>query len=404
MSNAEDEKQLPMFDAGEMQTEDVYSDDINAESEDEVSVEEVAELTVYSRDWTVGTIMQQIEQGNIDLNPKFQRRNAWNDTKRSKLIESLLLNIPVPEIVLAEDLDKKRSFIVIDGKQRLLAIAGYENPGKFDSWNRAKLSRLTTRKDLNGLSYEELRRNAESERLLANSDIRCTVISNYKSPSVLYDIFYRLNTGSTPLSSQELRQALHRGGFSNYLIEETNKSIPLHDAMGLSGPDRRLVDAEIVLRYVAISLFGGEYRGNLLQFLDASMERLNQEWGAREGDVRHIVAEFHETLALMLSRLGKGKIGRKFTSGRWEPRFNRVLLEVEVFYLSMLRPQVASMVPEDFLSAFEAFCESDQDFIDSVETTTKTNEKYERRYHAYQSFVNGFFGVDINEIPVRVAE
>ena len=64
------------------------------------------DLIVYSRDWTVATILSQIEQENIDLSPGFQRRNAWNDDKRSKLIESILIGYPIPEIVLAED--KKR--------------------------------------------------------------------------------------------------------------------------------------------------------------------------------------------------------------------------------------------------------------------------------------------------------
>jgi hypothetical protein len=83
---------------------------------------------VYSRDWTVGTILAQIEQGNIDLNPNFQRRNAWNDEKRSRLIESLIIGVPIPEIVLAEDRERRKSFIVIDGKQRLLSILGYVHP------------------------------------------------------------------------------------------------------------------------------------------------------------------------------------------------------------------------------------------------------------------------------------
>jgi Protein of unknown function DUF262 len=104
------------------------TDEWNTELEGEVQAEEVGSLIVYSRDWTVETIISQIEKKNIDLNPKFQRRNAWNDAKRSKLIESLIIGVPVPEVVLAEDKDVKKSYIVIDGKQRLLAIAGFVEP------------------------------------------------------------------------------------------------------------------------------------------------------------------------------------------------------------------------------------------------------------------------------------
>jgi len=93
------------------------------------------EVVVYSRDWTVETITNQIGQGNIDLNPRFQRRNAWNDQKRSRLIESLIVGIPIPEIVLAEDTEKRKAFLVIDGKQRLLTIAGYIDPQNTPYWS-----------------------------------------------------------------------------------------------------------------------------------------------------------------------------------------------------------------------------------------------------------------------------
>ena len=89
---------------------------------------DLSSLTVYSRDWTVETIYSQIQQGNIDLDPTFQRRHAWQEDKKTRLIESLITGMPVPEIVLAEDVEEERSFLVIDGKQRLLTIAGFINP------------------------------------------------------------------------------------------------------------------------------------------------------------------------------------------------------------------------------------------------------------------------------------
>jgi len=80
-------------------------------------------IIVASRDWTVETIVRQIEQENIDLDPAFQRRNAWRDHRRSRLIESFVLGFPVPQLVLAENPRRRGTFIVIDGKQRLLTIA-----------------------------------------------------------------------------------------------------------------------------------------------------------------------------------------------------------------------------------------------------------------------------------------
>src|SRR6266480_1757166 len=103
-------------------------EDWNAEIEEDIRAGDYGSLVIYSRDWTIETINNQIVQGNVDLNPKFQRRNAWTDDRRSKLIESLIIGLPVPEIVLAEHPVKQKSFIVIDGKQRLLTIAGFIDP------------------------------------------------------------------------------------------------------------------------------------------------------------------------------------------------------------------------------------------------------------------------------------
>ena len=110
-------------------------------------------IVVYARDWTIQTIYSQIKAGNIDLNPKFQRRNAWQDSRRSKLIESIIMGYPIPEIVLAEDPSRKKSFIVIDGKQRLLSIAGFIDHEGFNYWNTPSLKQLNVCKSLNGLSY-----------------------------------------------------------------------------------------------------------------------------------------------------------------------------------------------------------------------------------------------------------
>jgi hypothetical protein len=76
--------------------------------------------TLWSTDWTTETIVSQLKRGNINLNPRYQRRNAWDPVRKSLFIESLILGLPIPEIILAEERGRKGSFIVIDGKQRLL--------------------------------------------------------------------------------------------------------------------------------------------------------------------------------------------------------------------------------------------------------------------------------------------
>lgn len=378
-------------------------DDWNSEMEEEVVAEGIGSLVVYSRDWTVETILSQIEKSNIDLNPSFQRRNAWNDLKRSKLIESLIIGVPVPEIVLAEDQQKKRSFIIIDGKQRLLAIAGFAEPAKYPIWGSAKLQGLNTRKDLNGKSYKDMTA-IEPEtaelRQLRNSDIRCTVISNYDSVQVLYDIFYRLNSGSVPLSSQELRQVLNRGDFANYLIKATDELLPIHEVLNLSEPDNRLRDAEILLRFISFSLFGSDYTGNLTPFLDSKMALINREWATRKQEVQTLVSQFNAATALLLQIMPSKKVGRKYTTKGWESRFNRALFEVQVYYIARIPDKCVRNKSADFVAQFQSLCLENHEFIDSIEASTKNITKYHSRFKIFRDLVNKVFGTNIESIPV----
>jgi len=372
----------------------------NEELEEEVEAADISSLVVYSRDWTVETILSQIEKQNIDLNPAFQRRNAWNDAKRSKLIESLIIGIPVPEIVLAEDKDRKRSYIVIDGKQRLLAIAGFCDPDRYHVWESPKLRGLRTRDDLNGLTFAKMSGpdNPDSRNLL-NSDIRCTVISNYESIQVLYDIFYRLNTGSVPLSSQELRQVLNRGPFADYLIETTNEFLPLHAVLNLSGPDARLRDAEILLRYIAFSLFGADYGGNLTPFLDTKMAEINVRWEEMRPLVEELTNQFNRGTDELLEALD-GRVGRKYTERGWESRFNRALYEVEVYYAARMPAGLLTEKKAVFESAFESLCLEKPEFVTSIETSTKTIDNYRVRFHLFRDMINSSLGLKITDVPV----
>ncbi|PZS71968.1 hypothetical protein A7X76_07735 [Stenotrophomonas maltophilia] len=379
---------------------DIVDEDWNDDLAGEVTAKGVDSLVVYSRDWTVDTILRQVEQGNIDLNPQFQRRNAWTDAKRSKLIESLIIGVPVPEIVLAEDITRKKSFIVIDGKQRLLALAGFADNQVYKSWEKPVLRDLKTRPDLNDQSVDDLRSSVDDYRQLMNADIRCTVISNYQSSDVLYDIFYRLNTGSVPLSSQELRQVLKRGPFSDFLISATNTPLPLHEVLRLKGPDKRLRDAEIVLRYIAISICGSSYKGSLTPFLDGAAELINGSWKLMESAVLAHFDAMNVATSALIDKFGK-RVGRKALATGWESRFNRALFEVQVYYFALIPSDVMAKVDADTVQqAFASFCSGSSEFRDAIETTTKNPRRYRKRYELFQEFVNALFGTSINSVPV----
>ena len=141
--------------------------EIGTETEEDTSTpsrEQIQQAYVTGSDWTTETIISQLRRGNIDLNPTFQRREVWTQEKMCRLIESIILNLPIPQIVLAERQHKPNTFIVLDGKQRLLTIRQfcvdpqYPSDRKFDTLVLKNLPILT---DLDGESYATLKANPD---------------------------------------------------------------------------------------------------------------------------------------------------------------------------------------------------------------------------------------------------
>jgi hypothetical protein len=376
----------------------------NEEDADEAAVKggngapSTAGLVVFSRDWTVGTIVDQVAQGNLDLDPDFQRRNAWRDPRRSALIESFILNFPVPQIVLAENPAKPKSFVVIDGKQRLMTLAGFFLKGYREYWTEPKLSGLKLLKDFNDVALDDFlakARFADERRQLTNADLRATIISGFKDQDVLYDIFYRLNTGSVALSSQELRQVLNRGDFSRFLVEVTDKENALWSALGQDGPDPRLRDVELLLRLIAVTRYFSEYQGNMKPFLDLVMGRLNSNWRNERRGVEQLVEELMAAVRTAIKVYGD-KLGRKFKNGRYEGSVNRALFEVQTFYFqdSGVRSKAIKKAAV-IRKTFETLCSTDLDFLASIESTTKSIENYRVRFGRYSKALGKVLGVKL---------
>jgi len=353
-------------------------------------------ISVASRDWTVETIVQQIRSGNIDLDPAFQRRNAWRDPRRSRLIESFILGFPVPQIVLAESTRQRGKFIVIDGKQRLMTIAGFFLPDYRNYWTQSKLIGLEVLEDLNKIEIDDVLNKAEyaaERRQLANADIRTTIIT------VLYDIFYRINVGSVPLSSQELRQALLPGKFSRYLLEVTGTDNPLWTVLKINAPDPRLRDVELLLRLIAWRKFSSRYKGNMKSFLDDTMETLNDHWVVERDDTESLVGQILKGIGTTSKIFGENA-GRKYKAGEFESSFNRALFEVQAYYFSFAATRLAATKnPKAVKVGFEKLS-GDLGFIASIESTTKSIENARTRFVKFHGMLRKVLPTKL--VPIRV--
>ena len=249
--------------------EDEYLDDeLESNGKQQSALKEISKILVVATDWTTATILDQLVRENIQLNPRFQRRDAWDITRKSRFIESIFLGFPIPQIVLASQEKKRGKFIVLDGKQRLLTILQFY--GRSETPNDSfALTNLEFRPDLNGYTHQDIKNDVFLNSVLDaldNQTIRTVLIRNWRTESLLYKVFLRLNLENTPLSSQELRQALHPGNFINFLDDEAIKNQALRIILKSKNPDPRMRDVELLLRYVAFYHFLYDYNAHSLLF------------------------------------------------------------------------------------------------------------------------------------------
>jgi uncharacterized protein with ParB-like and HNH nuclease domain len=213
-------------------------------------------LFTHPYDFIIRSLKDQVDDGTLVLADDFQRRRVWDDTKASRLIESLLINVPIPVCYFAELEDG--SYSVIDGQQRLTAIYRYLT-------DEFKLKSLKIRSDLNKTKFSQL--GVSDRRSIQSRSIRCILIQKESHPEIRFDVFDRLNSNSVKLNRQELRNSLYKGDL-NKLIKELSEGEKFKKIRRSQTVDKRMNDCEMILRFFAFHFNYVNYQGNLAKFLD----------------------------------------------------------------------------------------------------------------------------------------
>lgn len=359
--------------------------------------------SISGKDWTVETLVSQMRKGRIDLDPSFQRRNAWLGNRKSKLLESIMLGFPIPQIVLAEKPDSPGFYFVLDGKQRLLALRQFfvdKTDARDTDFDPLRLSGLEVLPELNRKDMAGLE-GARPDLLAAieNHSIRTVALADWNSERLLLSLFLRLNTGSVALSPQELRQALIHGDFIRWLDRVSGDLDELRRLLNNKHPDRRMVDAELFLRYLAFAASPVPYRGNLKVFLDDTSRYFNSNWSESWLTAERELAAFSTALKVGMDSLGKDGFARKWSvdpktgQGRYERALNRAVFDVQVYSLRFEPVRLAlSDRSGEVVGLFKEACETDQAFIRSISTTTKTAEAFTTRHRKWMEIIRNATG------------
>lgn len=233
------------------------------------------DVALQHSDLALSTLAGMVSSGSIDVAPDFQRRDRWSHAKQSALIESFLINLPIPPVYLAED--KGGTYSVIDGRQRLTAIQAYFN----ESFALQGLTELT---ELNGMRFSQLPTPLRNS--LAMRPLRCATLLRQTDPELKYLVFHRLNSAGEPLNAQEIRNVVYRGALNDLLLDLAQDSW-LREALKISSDSsaayRKMQDVEYVLRFLTLSEGWADFSGDLGRAMDSFMER-HRDAGSEELD------------------------------------------------------------------------------------------------------------------------
>lgn len=340
-------------------------------------------LVTQPYDMSVATVIEQIANGDIILEPEYQRKYRWDTIKASRFIESLLLNIPIPTVFLAEEEDV--TYSVIDGQQRLTTIRNFI-VGE-DTDEELILEGLQIRFELNGKKFSQLSKQDQGK--LKKQYIRCIVILNDSDPQIKFDVFERLNSGSAHLTEQEIRNCIYRGSF-NDLIKELASNDKFQKMLNLPEKDlKNMTDVEFVLRFLAYRQSFNEYNGSVKEFLNNFMKN-NREITVEQ---RKIFAEiFTETVDTLYDVLGKDAFNRYLPDrNNWHGAINKAVFDAEMIAFSLFKFNTREIDTKKLRNRIVELM-SDYKFIRTIASSTNSPEKVSQRVHLLSAVLTEFGG------------
>ncbi len=348
------------------------------------------------QDLPVETLVSWVNRGKLNLQPDFQRSFVWTIGRASRLIESILLEIPIPVIYVAEE--RTRTYSVVDGQQRLTSICSFVN-GKYPHGQVFKLSGLQVLTELNRKTFNNL--DVELQETILNCILRLIVIQADSDPDVKFEVFERLNLGAEKLNDQEVRNCVYRGSY-NQLLHDLARNPFLLKIMGADVPHMRMVDRQLILRFFAMWRNTHlKYKGPMKRFLNSEMEK-HRDLSPKE--LKEMQSVFEKSIEMAYAVFGENAFHRfnlgKQTdpNGGWESKkLNVALWDTLLYTFSYYdREQIlpiADRVREEFLDLIA----NDSKFVTYITSTTDKPERIQYRADVWRHRLQNLIGLSSDE-------
>jgi Protein of unknown function DUF262 len=360
--------------------------DVEAETDGEDEDEERGlpwrpdDIRVSSRNFSLRNVLDMIEEGELELAPDFQRNQVWKLPQKCGLIESILLQIPLPAFYFAQD--KDGTMKVIDGLQRLSTAHGFARKDAF------ALSHLEYLTDVEGKHFGDLspvwRRRFNQTQLVVH------VIDPQTPSQIKYDIFKRINTGGTPLNAQEIRHCLTSDRCRDFLKHCAGLPNFLETVGGTFRDHVRMVDRELVLRFCAFRLLGLDaYRGAMDPYLDEAAALIDDPDRTTQDDLDRLMEDFLTAMTWAYSVFGQYAF-RKWPIGtdRLFP-LNRPLFESWTVAFAEAARSGVRINPDRIVHGARELMTYNQVYLDAISSSTGGTPKVRYRLAKAQELVMG---------------
>jgi hypothetical protein len=363
----------------QVSNQDSLIDDLNVSQEEDNGDEpyekdkliyDPDKINIFTKEPTIEQLLRRINEEALDLAPDFQRHaNIWKDDAKSRLIESILIRIPLPAFYI--DATNEDKWLVVDGLQRLSALK------QFMSDKELKLGGLEYLSNLEGKNYDEIGR--RYQRRIQETQVTVYLIEKGTPPEVKYNIFKRINTGGLPMSPQEIRHALNPGKATKFLAKlatsnEFQKVTNLSDSRKMRMEDREFILGSVAFMLTSYKNYQSETRD---LFLTKALSKINNmsesELGALENNFKKAMVAAWEIFEINAFRKVSQKQKKKFP-------INKALFEVWSVNLSLLSDEQLDILKqhkEQLIEKFRNYVDDDGEFLTSI---SQAAEKIEYRF------------------------
>lgn len=342
------------------------------------------DIFVENKPFSLRQILDLINSEDIELTPDFQRNFIWDKTRQSRLIESILLGLPLPSIYLSQYADGRLT--IVDGLQRLTTI-------KLFFENKLTLTNLEYLTDCNGKKFKQLDVILSPLRLrrFGQTQIMCFVI-DYRSPSKLkFDLFRRLNTGGKPLNNPEIRNCL-----SKIQLQRTLKNMvtleSFRNATTNSIKDTRMDARDAALRFMYFSeqytLANpiGNYNGEIESTLDEFTDKLN---GYSDSQLRKFIVLYDTGMQNSYHLFGDYTFRKILRLGGRKTAINKLMMLTLSILLSQYERDIVSIYPSSFLKEpMINYLNEDETLLSVLSYGTNAKYNIETAFRRFKSFLN----------------